>query len=202
MELDQLLLQLEKFGVEHDRVKTKREERFRNISRDMGQFLFTLVKGCNRKKILEIGTSNGFSTLWLASAAKENGGTVTTVELSSDRISQALENFKLANFTNQIDIHHQEAGAFLEVQPPKLYDFIFLDAERTQYVWWWENIKRILMPGGLIVIDNAISHEEELQPFFRLIKEDETFKGVLVPLGTGAYFVRKESDSGVEKTQS
>lgn len=202
MELDQLLQQLEKFGAEHDRTKTRREERFRNISREMGEFLFTIVKGCNKKKMLEIGTANGFSTLWLANAGKENSGTVTTVELSSERISQALENFKIANFTNQIDIHHQEAGAFLEVQPPHSYDFIFLDAERTQYVWWWENIKRTLMPGGLIVIDNAISHAEELQSFFRLIKEDETFEGVLVPLGTGAYVVRKESDSSVKGTQS
>lgn len=191
VEIDQLLKQLEKFGVEHDRTKTKREERFRNISRDMGQFLFTIVKGCNKKRMLEIGTSNGFSTLWLANAGKEQGGTVTTVELSSERIAQALENFKLANFINQIDIHHQEAGAFLEAQPHHSFDFIFLDAERTQYVWWWENIKRILMPNGLMVVDNAISHAEELQSFFRLIKEDEEFEDILVPLGTGAYVARK-----------
>ncbi|MEI4828138.1 class I SAM-dependent methyltransferase [Bacillus sp. FJAT-53711] len=193
IEVEKLLQNLEAFGLEHDFTKETREERLRNVSKEMGQFLSILVKMCEAKHILEIGTSNGFSTLWLANAAEETKGTVTTVELSSKRVAQAIENFQKVNLTNYIHIHNQEAGAFLSEQLDKSYDFIFLDAERTQYMWWWEDLKRILIPKGTIVIDNATSHAEELQNFFDLVEEEGNFETVLLPFKMGAYVMRKNS---------
>ncbi|HDX9580583.1 TPA: O-methyltransferase [Bacillus pseudomycoides] len=192
-EVEKLLYDLEVFGLEHDQTKETREERLRNVSKEMGQFLSILVKMREAKHILEIGTSNGFSTLWLANAAEETKGTVTTVELSSKRVAEANENFQKANLTNNIHIHNQEAGAFLSEQLDKSYDFIFLDAERTQYIWWWEDLKRILMPKGVIVVDNATSHVDELQNFFDLIEEAKHFETVLLPFKMGAYVMRKNS---------
>ncbi|WP_142344869.1 O-methyltransferase [Bacillus cereus] len=191
--LDSLLLQLEKYGEEHDRHKEKREEKLRNISREMGQFLSVLVKGCNAKKILEIGTSNGYSTLWLANAVEETNGNVITVELSSERVGEALRNFERANLTQRIDIHNQEAGAFLDSQVDRSFDFIFLDSERTQYMWWWEHIKRILEPKGFLVIDNATSHAGELAGFIKMIEEDVTFETVLLAFQKGAFVARKNN---------
>lgn len=191
LEVEKLLQDLEVFGLEHDYTKETREERLRNVSKEMGQFLSILVKMREAKHILEIGTSNGFSTLWLANAAEETKGTVTTVELSSKRVAEANENFQKANLTNYIHIHNQEAGAFLSEQLDKSYDFIFLDAERTQYIWWWEDIKRILIPKGIIVVDNATSHAEELQNFFDLVEEGKNFETVLLPFKMGAYVMRK-----------
>ncbi|WP_374937200.1 O-methyltransferase [Bacillus clarus] len=189
--IESLLLQLERYGEEHDRKKEKREERLRNISREMGQFLSIFVKGCNAKNILEIGTSNGYSTLWLANAVEETNGSVTTVELSSERVGFALANFEQANLRHRIDIHNQEAGVFLEAQVDRSFDFIFLDSERTQYMWWWENIKRILKPNGVLIIDNATSHEEELAAFIQMIEEDDTFETVLLAFQKGAFVARK-----------
>ncbi|MFE5131176.1 O-methyltransferase, partial [Bacillus mobilis] len=137
--LDSLLSQLEQYGEEHDRNKKTREEKLRNISREMGQFLSILVKGCSAKNILEIGTSNGYSTLWLANAVEETNGNVTTVELSSERVGEALVNFEKVNLLQRIDVHNQEAGAFLDSQLNHSFDFIFLDSERTQYMWWLEH---------------------------------------------------------------
>ncbi|MEI4803759.1 O-methyltransferase [Bacillus sp. NPDC077411] len=191
LEVEKLLQDLEVFGLEHDYTKETREERLRNVSKEMGQFLSILVKMREAKHILEIGTSNGFSTLWLANAAEETKGTVTTVELSSKRVAEANENFQKANLTNYIHIHNQEAGAFLSEQLDKSYDFIFLDAERTQYIWWWEDLKRILIPKGIIVVDNATSHAEELQNFFDLVEEEKNFETVLLPFKMGAYVMRK-----------
>lgn len=193
LEVEKLLQDLEVFGLEHDHTKEMREERLRNVSKEMGQFLSILVKMREAKHILEIGTSNGYSTLWLANAAEETKGTVTTVELSSKRVAEANENFQKANLTNYIHIHNQEAGAFLSEQLDKSYDFIFLDAERTQYLWWWEDIKRILLPKGIIVIDNATSHVEELQIFFDLVEETKNFETVLLPFKMGAYVIRNNS---------
>ncbi|PGE97738.1 methyltransferase [Bacillus pseudomycoides] len=190
--LELLLLELEKYGEEHDSKKEKREEKLRNVSREMGQFLSILIKGCSVQKILEIGTSNGYSTLWLANAAEETKGNVTTVELSSERVAEALMNFEKANLRYRIDIHNQEAGAFLDVQVNRSFDFIFLDSERTQYMWWWENIKRILEPQGFLVIDNATSHAEELAEFIQMIEEDDTFETVLLTFQKGAFVARKK----------
>ncbi|QWU48102.1 O-methyltransferase [Bacillus sp. NP247] len=191
--LDSLLLQLEQYGEEHDRYKEKREEKLRNISREMGQFLSLLVKGCNAKNLLEIGTSNGYSTLWLANAVEETNGNVTTVEISSERVGEALGNFGKVNLTHRIDVHNQEAGAFLDAQVNRSFDFIFLDSERTQYMWWWEHIKRILEPKGFLVIDNATSHAEELAEFIKMIEEDATFETVLLAFQKGAFVARKNN---------
>ncbi|WP_396124311.1 O-methyltransferase [Bacillus pseudomycoides] len=189
---ESLLLELEKYGEEHDRKKEKREEKLRNVSREMGQFLSILIKGCSAQGILEIGTSNGYSTLWLANAAEETKGNVTTVELSSERVAEALVNFEKANLRYRIDIHNQEAGAFLDAQVNRSFDFIFLDSERTQYMWWWENIKRILEPKGFLVIDNATSHANELAEFIQMIEEDDTFETVLLTFQQGAFVARKK----------
>ncbi|KXX85855.1 class I SAM-dependent methyltransferase [Bacillus cereus] len=190
--VDSLLLQLEQYGEEHDRNKKTREEKLRNVSREMGQFLSILVKGCNAKNILEIGTSNGYSTLWLANAVEETNGNVTTVELSSERVGEALVNFEKANLLQRIDIHNQEAGAFLDSQLDHSFDFIFLDSERTQYMWWLEHIKSILQPQGLLVVDNATSHASELVEFIKMIEEDEMFETVLLAFQKGAFVARKK----------
>ncbi|KAB2441519.1 MULTISPECIES: O-methyltransferase [Bacillus cereus group] len=189
--LDSLLLQLEQYGEEHDRNKRIREEKLRNVSREMGQFLSILVKGSNAKNVLEIGTSNGYSTLWIASAVEETNGNVTTVELSSERVGEALVNFEKANLLQRIDVHNQEAGAFLDAQLDHSFDFIFLDSERTQYMWWLEHIKRMLQPKGLLVIDNATSHASELAEFIKMIEEDDTFETVLLAFQKGAFVARK-----------
>ena len=189
--VDSLLLQLEQYGEEHDRNKKTREEKLRNVSREMGQFLSILVKGCNAKNILEIGTSNGYSTLWIANAVEETNGNVTTVELSSERVGEALVNFEKANLLQRIDVHNQEAGAFLDSQLDHSFDFIFLDSERTQYMWWFEHIKRMLQPKGLLVVDNATSHASELAEFIKMIEEDEMFETVLLAFQKGAFVARK-----------
>lgn len=189
--LNSLLFQLEQYGEEHAQNKKTREEKLRNVSREMGQFLSVLVKGCNAKKILEIGTSNGYSTLWLANAVEETNGNVTTVELSSERVGEALVNFEKANLLQRIDVHNQEAGAFLDSQLDYSFDFIFLDSERTQYMWWLEHIKRILQPKGFLVIDNATSHASELADFIKMIEENDVFETVLLAFQKGAFVARK-----------
>ncbi|MDM5188729.1 class I SAM-dependent methyltransferase [Bacillus sp. DX4.1] len=196
-DIEMLLLELEKHGINYDRTKENREDRLRNISREMGQFLSILVKGCNAQRVLEVGTSNGFSTLWLAYAVQETNGMVTTIEISTERVSQALENFRKANLMNRIDIHNQEAGAFLDAQIDRSFDFIFLDSDRTQYMWWWENIKRILEPAGFLVIDNATSHAEELKNFIQLIEEDSKYETVLLAFNSGAFVARKREESAL-----
>jgi predicted O-methyltransferase YrrM len=84
-----LLAELEQFGTTNDSATNERSRKMLNITRDTGEFLSVLVRATVARRVLEIGTSNGYSTLWLASAAQAIGGSVTTVELSDYKIGMA-----------------------------------------------------------------------------------------------------------------
>ena len=75
------------------------------------------------------------------------------------------------------------------------FDFVFLDSYRSEYTRWWPDLKRIIRPGGLLVIDNAISHPEELQPLLSILSKDPAFITSLVPVGKGEYLASKVAQS-------
>src|SRR5215510_14729547 len=85
-QLQSLMAELEQFGKANDCVMTERSRRMLNITRDTGEFLAVLVRATVARRVLEIGTSNGYSTLWLADAVRAIGGAVTTVELSEYKV--------------------------------------------------------------------------------------------------------------------
>jgi predicted O-methyltransferase YrrM len=94
--LQVLLSELERFGEANDNATAERPRRMLNITRDTGELLSVLVQATSARCVLEIGTSNGYSTLWLASAARVTGGAVTTVELSDYTVGLARQNFSNA----------------------------------------------------------------------------------------------------------
>ncbi len=189
--LQELLLELEQFGLSNDGVITERPWRMLNITRDTGEFLSVLVRAMNARRVLEIGTSNGYSTLWLALAAKAIDGHVTTVELSDFKLGLAARNFAqsgLAAFITQV---HGEAGAALRGSPESSFDLVFLDSERTEYLGWWPDIRRVLRKGGLLVVDNATSHSAEMAPFVALVAADTDFATCTVPVGNGEFLATR-----------
>ncbi len=189
--LQELLLELEQFGLSNDGVITERPRRMLNITRDTGEFLSVLVRAMNARRVLEIGTSNGYSTLWLALAAKAIDGHVTTVELSDFKLGLAARNFAqsgLAAFITQV---HGEAGAALRGSPESSFDLVFLDSERAEYLGWWPDIRRVLRKGGLLVVDNATSHSAEMAPFVALVAADTDFATCTVPVGNGEFLATR-----------
>ena len=187
----QLLAELERFGAANDGVVTERPRRMLNITRDTGEFLSVLVRAMNAQRVLEIGTSNGYSTLWLASAAHAIGGRVTTVELSPWKIEMAAGNFARSGLAAVITQVHEDAGRVLARTADAAIDLIFLDSERPEYPGWWPDIKRSLRPGGLLVVDNAISHPQQMAPFVALVKADSEFSTSLVPVGNGEFLAAR-----------
>jgi predicted O-methyltransferase YrrM len=188
-----LLAELEHFGEANDKSISVRPRRMLNITRDTGEFLAVLVRATLARRVLEIGTSNGYSTLWLASAARDISGAVTTVEHSSFKVDLATKNFARSGLTPFIVQLQDDAGHVLSRQGDATFDMIFLDSERTEYPGWWPDIKRILRPGGLLVVDNASSHPEQLAPFFALVKADAEFITCLVPVGNGEFLATRIS---------
>jgi predicted O-methyltransferase YrrM len=164
-----------------------------NITRDTGEFLSVLIRATLARRVLEIGTSNGYSTLWLASAAQAIGGSVTTVEFSDYKIALATNNFARSGLAPFITSIQDDAGRVLERAADSAFDFIFLDSERPEYPGWWANLRRVLRPGGLLVADNATSHPQEMAPFIALVQADSSFTTSLVPVGNGEFMAVKTS---------
>jgi len=193
--LESLLAELEQFGQTNDKSVSDRPRRMLNITRDTGEFLAVLVRATGARSVLEIGTSNGYSTLWLASAARGVGGTVTTVELSSFKVDLAAKNFARSGLAPVIVQVQDDAGHALSRHRDAAFDMIFLDSERPEYPGWWPDIKRVLRPGGLLVADNATSHAEQMAPFVALVKADAGFVTSLVPVGNGEFLATRVSRS-------
>jgi predicted O-methyltransferase YrrM len=185
--LQTLLSELEQFGEANDNQTTKRSERMLNITRDTGEFLSVLIRATAAKRVLEIGTSNGYSTLWLADACSALGGEVTTIELSASKYTLASETFSRSNLSSVIEQVQGDAGDLLSGYVDGAYDLIFLDSERSEYPGWWDDLKRVLRSGGLLVVDNASSHAEDMAPFISMVESDPDFTTSLVPVGKGEY---------------
>lgn len=191
--LQELLYELENFGLHNDSAIDDRSRRMLNITRDTGEFLSVLVRAMNAQNVLEIGTSNGYSTLWLASAAQAVKGHVTTVELSEFKRALAAKNFERSGFAPYITQVHGDAGALLKNSPEASFDLVFLDSERSEYLAWWPDIKRVIRKGGLLVVDNATSHFNEMAPFAALVSADPDFTTCTVPVGKGEFLATQVS---------
>ena len=188
--LTTLLADLAAFGDTHDSDAANRATRMLNITPDTGEFLAVLVKATGARRILEIGTSNGYSTMWLADAAG-SAGAVTTVELAPSKIALARANFAQAGLADRIDQREGDAGAILRKLDDGAYDLLFLDSLRTAYVAWWPDLKRVLRAGGLLVVDNATSHPQDMADFTAAIRADSGFTTSLVPVGKGEFLAVK-----------
>jgi predicted O-methyltransferase YrrM len=188
-----LLQELEAFGKTNDARETARARRMMNITHDTGEFLVLLARAVDARRVLEIGTSNGYSTLWLAYAVQPLNGKVVTVEHAVYKAELARENFKRVALDEWIELHLGEAGDILKQQPDRSFGLIFLDASRQQYVAWWNDLQRVLSPGGLLVVDNAVSHAQQIEPFKQIVQQTPGYVTSLVPVGNGELVVLKEA---------
>ena len=191
--LSRLLTELENFGAENDASISDRPRRMLNITRDTGEFLSLLVRATGARRVLEIGTSSGYSTLWLAEAVSAIGGQVTTVELSDFKINLAATTFSRSDLSPVITQLHADAGEVLATGGDGAFDFVFLDSERPQYAGWWPELRRVLRKGGLLVVDNATSHPLELAPLVALVQADDEFVSCLVPVGNGEFLATRSA---------
>jgi predicted O-methyltransferase YrrM len=189
-----LLREIEAFGKANDARVADRSQKMLNITPDTGEFLSILVRLQPAKRVLEIGTSNGYSTLWLADAVSGTEGIVETVEKNPEKARLARVNFERSGLSRFISLLEADAAGVLAVAADWTYDFIFLDSERTEYVSWWPHILRVLRPGGLVVCDNAISHKHEFEKFMAAVRRTPGCSICLVPVGKGQLLILKHHE--------
>lgn len=190
--LTALLDELHRYGVDHDAGKPDRLDRLRNLEPDTAALLAVLVRATRARRTLELGTSNGYSTLWLADAARAVGGSLVSVEIDPERSSQAARNLDRAGLRSVVELRVQDAADALKESPDSEWDMIFLDAERPAYPGYWPDLVRALKPSGLLAVDNVLSHADQVAGFRALVSADPRVSEALVPTGAGALLIVRE----------
>jgi len=170
----------------------KTQKQFWNISRVTAEFLYSLIREQKSKNVLEIGTSNGYSGIWLGKAVKENGGHLTTIEFYDKRLNIAKENFRNCHVDDVITTLKGSALMHLEYLPNNFeIDFAFVDANKSEYIKYFEYIDKHLKKGGIIACDNVLSHETKCKPFIDAINNNQNYENVVLPLPAGLSLGRK-----------
>lgn len=168
----------------------KTSEQFWNISPISANFLNMLIKISDAKSVLEIGTSNGYSAIWLAKALKFTGGKLTTIEFWDNRQNMAIENFKKCEVD---DIITTKLGSAMEILPllEEEFDFVFIDANKGEYVKYFNLIHPKLKKGGIIAADNITSHPEKVAPFVQKITNHPDYQSEILDLPAGLLLAYK-----------
>ncbi len=163
-------------------------QRTRNIDRETGRFLNLVARSTGASAILEIGSSNGLSTIWLALAAQEAGGTVVGTELLPERAAEANANLAEARLSDVARVVPGDARTTVgSLEGP--FDLVFIDAEKDDYIAHFGAVIGLVRPGGLILADNVVSHD--LSAYQAMLRARDDVETVTLPLDRGLEYTIK-----------
>lgn len=168
---------------------TSKLNRLRQIPPETGLVLAALAATAPAGQMLEIGTSAGYSAMWLSFASRERKDVLITFELLPDKVDLARETISKAGIEEFVELVHGDARGHLSS-----YDeiaFCFLDAEKEMYEEFYDLIVPRLIPGGLLVADNAISHEKELADLLKKARKDKKLDALVLNVGKGLLLCTK-----------
>lgn len=168
---------------------TERLKRLRQIPPEIGKFIALMAAAAPEGEYIEIGTSAGYSTMWLSLACKMRGCRIKTFEMMDEKAKWAQETFRLTQIEDVVDFVHGDALSCLDTC--KSIAFCFLDAEKEIYADCYEKVVPNMIPGGLLVADNAINHEKILRPMLDRALTDSRVDAMILPIGNGELVCRK-----------
>ena len=179
------------------------------ISPEQGQFMSLLVKLMGAKRAIEIGTFTGYSSICVASAMADDGKLICC-DISPQWTSIAEKYWALAGLENKIDLYSQPAAETLQMLldegAENSFDFVFIDADKQNYISYYEMALRLLRKGGVIAVDNtlwsgAVADPENIEPgtrairrFNEMVKQDSRVSKSLLTIGDGLTLILKEYD--------
>jgi predicted O-methyltransferase YrrM len=164
---------------------TPKQQRLRAVRPEVGDLLLTLLLATGARSVVELGTSGGYSTLWLAVGVSRTGGRVTTFEVDPAKVELATRSFADAGVDGVVELRHEDAGAGLAALELGSADLVFMDSEKEDYERFLALAVTALRPGGLLVADNLTSHEEGLRGFRDAALSHPDLSGLVVPIGRG-----------------
>ena len=171
----------------------KTADEFWNVSHQTGNFINMLIKLMNAKNVLELGTSNGYSGLWIADAVKEIGGHYTTIEFWEKRQCLAREYFEYCGLSDVATFKIGQAYDIIksDLQNEK-YDLVFIDANKQEYIKFFEAVHPLLNKGGVILADNITSHAKKVEPFVQAISSHSEYQVQILDLPDGLLMAYKK----------
>lgn len=189
-----VLAGLEQFGRDNDARRQDRSSKMLNLERDTAELLHLLVRATNRKRVLEVGTSNGVSTIRLAAALQDSADAqpLFTIERDGAKHAQAVENLRLAGVSERTCLLLGDATEIVRtlVGP---FDCVFFDADRVSAPEQLAVLLPKLAPDCLLLADNALSHPGELAGYRTMVEQLPGFISVLVPTGKGLHLAHRKA---------
>ncbi len=182
--LRDLLKEIEEHGRENDARATERARMMLNLEPASAQLLSILVRASGATRAIEIGTSNAYSTIWLAWSLAPAGGSIVSIDRNPDKHALARENLRRAGFLDGVDLRTGDA-AEISGQLTGPFDLIFLDADRRKFPEVLQILLPKLAPKALVIADNVLSHPEEIAEYLKLISSLADFQHTIVPVGKG-----------------
>jgi len=146
-----------------------------NVPYEDGKILYDLVVKNRFKDILEIGTSTGHSTIWLAWATAKTGGKVTTIEIDPERYRVALQNFRKAGVASYIDARLGDAHELVRVLKGP-FDLVFCDADKDWYTQYFIDLAPKITAGGCYTAHNVLRGGSDVHRFLEYVKQDRRFR--------------------------
>jgi predicted O-methyltransferase YrrM len=179
-----LLDELHERGQEHDARQRRHGDKLRNLEPETAELVSVLVRSSGRTRLLEIGTSNGYSTIWLAWSAARTGGRLVSIELDPSRQRLADGNLGRAGLRDRVDLVLGDATDVIEdLSGP--FDFVFFDADRVSAPAQLEKLLPKLAPDAMLLADNVLSHPEEISDYLAALESLDGFDRLVVPVGKG-----------------
>jgi predicted O-methyltransferase YrrM len=172
-------------GVRHDAAQPDRSTRRLHLDPDAAALLSVVCSAMGAGRVLEIGTSTGHSTLWLARAVQDRDGTVLSVDVNAEAQQAAAANLARAGLRQHVELRCADGGQVLRELPDGSQDVVFLDSDRSRYLGWWPEPLRVLRPGGLLAIDNVLSHADQVADLRALIDADPGLRSTVSAAGKG-----------------
>ena len=172
----------------------KTADEYWNVSHQTGNFINMLIKLMGAKNVLELGTSNGYSGLWIADALKTTNGHLTTIEFWEKRQCLAREYFKDCGFSDIATFKTGQAYDIIKDEINEEFDLIFIDANKQEYLKFFEAVNPILKNGGVILADNITSHAKKVQPFVEAISNHKDYQVQILDLPDGLLMAYKKED--------
>jgi predicted O-methyltransferase YrrM len=164
-----------------------------SVGREAGMLLYLLATGAQSKRILELGTSYGYSTVWLGAAARATGGKVMTLELKDFKIEHARQALTRAGLSTRVEFHSGDCLETLKTLSGP-FDFVLLDVWKDLYLPCFDLVHPKLAPGGVICADNMLLPESvraQAEAYRAHVRKAGDMDSVLVDVGNGIEISRK-----------
>ncbi len=173
--------------------EVSRDDLLLSVGREAGTLLYLLATGGQARRILELGTSYGYSTVWLGAAARATGGKVLSLELKDFKIEHARQALTRAGLSTRVEFHAGDCLESLKALPGP-FDFVLLDVWKDLYLPCFDLVHPKLAPGGVICADNMITPESarpHADAYRKRVREVGDLDSVLVDVGNGIEISRK-----------